>query len=207
MKRLVVGCLAPVALSAVGCGEFVRQDRSSVVIVLETLEGAAGATPDDFSGVLHSDVLTVVQRTVDRELVSIPTIFSDLGRVRASLVLKDPGQPGVSNVPSPINQVTFTRYHVNYRRADGRNRPGVDVPFAFDGGATFTVPREGNVEVIFELVRHVAKSEAPLAALRTSDVVITTIAELTFFGHDQAGNAVQAKGNITVAFGNFGDPE
>jgi hypothetical protein len=207
IKWLVVGCLAPATLSTLGCGEFIRQDRSSVVVVLEAIEAASGAKPNDFSGALFSDVVTNVTRTVDRELVTVPTIFSDLGRVRASLVLKDPGQPGVSNIPSPINQVTFTRYHVDYVRADGRNRPGVDVPFAFDGGLTFSVPKEGNSEAVFELVRHVAKTEAPLGTLRNSDVVITTIAEITFFGHDQAGNAIRATGSITVAFGNFGDPE
>ena len=33
-----------------------------------------------------------------------------------------------------INAVTLTRYHVDYRRTDGRNTPGVDVPYSFDGG-------------------------------------------------------------------------
>jgi hypothetical protein len=207
MKRLAVGCLAPMALWTAGCGEFISQDRSGVVVMVESLQGASGAQPDDFGGTVGSDVITVVKRTINGQQVDIPTVFNDLGRVTLSLVLKDPGQPGVSNVPSPINQVTFTRYHVEYRRADGRNRPGVDVPYPFDGAATFSVPKEGSVTASFELVRVVAKEEAPLAALRSSDVFLTTLAEVTFFGHDQAGNAVTAKGSLSVTFGNWGDPQ
>ena len=54
--------------------------------------------------------------------------------------------------------------HIEYVRADGRNVPGVDVPYAFDGGATATITPQ-SVDVIFELVRHSAKLEAPLMAL------------------------------------------
>ena len=28
----------------------------------------------------------------------------------------------------------MTRYRVEFRRTDGRNTPGVDVPYGFDGG-------------------------------------------------------------------------
>ena len=36
---------------------------------------------------------------------------------------------------------------------------------------------------------------------------ITTIAAVTFYGKDHAGNDVQAVGQIGVTFGNFGDPD
>jgi hypothetical protein len=35
--------------------------------------------------------------------------------------------------------------------------------------------------------------------------IITTIAEVTFWGRDQNGNEVTVSGNITVNFGDFGD--
>ena len=57
----------------------------------------------------------------------------------------------------------------------------------------------------FEFVRHTAKLEAPLAALATNGVIISTVADVTFFGRDQAGNDVSATGSIGVQFGNFGD--
>jgi hypothetical protein len=36
-------------------------------------------------------------------------------------------------------------------------------------------------------------------------VIITTIAEITFYGRDQVGHEVSATGRITVEFGNFAD--
>jgi hypothetical protein len=94
---------------------------------------------------------------------------------------------------------------VSYRRSDGRNVQGVDVPYAFDSAVTFTIGSSGGTGV-FELVRHVAKFEAPLAALNSSSVIITTIADVTFYGKDQAGNDVAVTGSIQVSFGDFADP-
>ncbi|MGH9201307.1 MAG: hypothetical protein ACRD2A_08735, partial [Vicinamibacterales bacterium] len=94
-----------------------------------------------------------------------------------------------------------------YRRADNHNTPGVDVPYDFDGAATFTVPTEGTVTVGFDLVRTVAKAEPPLRTLVQQFTTITTIATVTFYGQDQAGNTVSATGKIGITFGDFGDPE
>jgi hypothetical protein len=152
-------------------------------------------------------VVTDVERTAaDGTKGRVPTIFSDSAEVVMSLILRDPGQPGIASAPSAINQVTFSRYRVTYRRSDGRNTAGVDVPYPFDGAATFTVPAEGTVSAGFEIVRHVAKEEAPLRALASSGVIISTISEVTFYGRDQAGNDVQATAAILIDFGNFGDP-
>ena len=204
-----IGAAGPVlllALATAGCGDVVRQGRSPSQVVVMSLTAASGAEPEELGGTLHSDVLTIVERTVGGAQQSIPTVFSDNGEVTLGLLLKDPGQPGLATSPSAINQVTMTRYRVTYQRSDGRNTPGVDVPYPFDGAATFTVPSAGTVEAGFEIVRHVAKQEAPLRALRTSGNIISTIAEVTFYGRDQAGNEVQASGSILIEFGNFGDP-
>lgn len=190
-----------------GCGKAAQQGRSPSQLVIQALEGASGADPDELSAVVHSDVETIVTRSIDGEDVSFPTIFSDPGQVTMSLVLKDQGVPGITAAPSALNAVTITRYRVAYRRADGRNTPGVDVPFAFEGAITFTVPGEGDVSAGFELVRHAAKKETPLLPLVTSGNIITTIADITFFGRDLAGNDVQATGSMQVDFGNFADPE
>ncbi len=42
---------------------------------------------------------------------------------------------------------------------------------------------------------------------RNSLLVISTIAEITFYGHDQTGREVITTGRISVHFANFGDPE
>jgi len=195
------------AIAVAGCGDYVREGRSPVQVVINQLEGASGAEPGKFSNTMISDVITLVKRTINDEEVRIPTTFGDLGRATMTLNLKNPGSTTDPASPSAINQVTFTRYRVLYRRSDGRNTPGVDVPFPFDGGATFTVPATGSATVGFEIVRNEAKYEAPLQALQNSRVVISMITEVTFYGRDQAGNDVQATGSILIDFGDFGDPE
>ena len=102
--------------------------------------------------------------------------------------------------------MTINRYRVEYRRTDGRNVQGVDVPFAFDSGVTFTIPAGGLVKAGFQIVRHSAKEEAPLKALRANGSIISTIATVTFYGQDQAGNEISAAGNIGIDFGDFADP-
>jgi hypothetical protein len=195
------------AAASAGCGNMAQQGRSPVQLVILSLQGASGAEPDELSTVVHSDVETIVTNTIDGEEVRTPTIFSDPGQVTMRIVLKDQGVPGIGAEPSALNAVTITSYRVVYRRADGRITPGVDVPFAFDGAATFTVPSDGDVSAGFELVRHVAKKETPLLPLVTNGHLVTTIADVTFYGRDLAGNDVQATGKIQIDFGNFGDPD
>jgi hypothetical protein len=194
------------AISA-ACGDVVRQGRGPVQLVIQSLEAASGADPTEMGGTLNSDVVTLVEQTVNGQQTDVPTTFNDVAEVTMALILKDPGQPGAPAAPSSINQVTITRYRVVYRRTDGRNTPGVDVPFPFDSGVTFTVPAEGTVTAGFQIVRHTAKHEAPLAALAFNPDIISTIAEVTFFGRDQAGNDISAAGSIGIDFGNFGDPD
>ena len=202
-----LGVALLLALAGVGCGNLATQGRSPVQLVITSLQAASGATPDEFGGTLQSDVITIVTQTIGGEELRVPTIFNDAAEVSMSLILKDPGQPGAPSAPTALNQVTITRYRVIYRRTDGRNTAGIDVPHPFDSAVTFTVPAEGSVTAGFQLVRHTAKQESPLRQLSTNPDVISTIAEVTFFGTDLAGNAVSATGNIGIDFGNFGDPE
>ena len=99
----------------------------------------------------------------------------------------------------------MNRYRVTYIRADGRTTPGVDVPHPFDGAFTVTVPASGTASAVFTLVRLQAKLEAPLAALAANLNTISTIAEVTFWGHDQTGREVSATGRIGINFANWAD--
>ena len=83
----------------------------------------------------------------------------------------------------------------------------VYVPFPFDGAVTGTVQIGTQLTLGFEIVRHAAKAEAPLVFLVSSAGVITTIADVTFYGHDQTGREVSVTGTISVNFANWGDPE
>ena len=128
VKLLLV--VALVALSS-ACGEFTREGRSPVVLVVDRL------SVDDDAGTLLSDVVTE------------GSIINDMAEAELRIVLKDPGAPGVSSNPSALNAVTVTRYHVEYRRTDGRNVQGTDVPYAFDSGTTVTLG-----SMLTALVRH-----------------------------------------------------
>jgi hypothetical protein len=198
VKRLarLMAVLALTALSA-SCGDLTRQGTGSSYLIIGALEGASGADPGTFGGTLNSDVITIVDDS--------PTIFNDLGRVTLRLAMKDPGGAEVPTTPTSANFITINRYRVRYIRSDGRNTPGVDVPYGFDGAFTATV--SGETTVGFELVRHIAKEEAPLQALaRNRAVIISTITEVTFYGHDQTGREVSVTGQLLVSFGDFGDP-
>lgn len=192
-----LGLLA-LALTAASCGSAVRQGAGTSFLIVNRLEAASGAEPDKLNGTLYSDVLTVVD--------DVATVFSDSGSVTFSLGLKDPGPGGAPLSPTQNQFITVDRYRVRYIRTDGRNTPGVDLPHGFDGAFTLTVG-EGTHEGVFEIVRHIAKKEAPLRTLVDAGVIISTIAEVTFFGRDQTGREVTASSRISIDFGNFGDPK
>ena len=203
IRRGTVPALCLVALGATGCGDYVREGRGPVNAVVAKLQAAPGVSPADVAGTLSSDVITYVKKTIDSQEVQVPTIFNDLGSATILVDLKDP----TLTEPTTVNQVTFTRYRVEYVRADGRNHPGIDVPYSFDSAVTVTSAPGSPAAVDFELVRHTAKSEAPLVALANNLQFITTIARVTFYGKDHAGNDVTAVGQMGITFGNFGDPD
>ena len=150
-----------------GCSETVRTGQASSYLVLQRLEGASGAeSGSPFQSVLRSDVQTK------------GTIFEDNGRVALSIAMKDVTNP---TGPSANNAITLNRYRVEYRRTDGRNTPGEDVPYAFDGAMGVTVSDQ-STSVIFTLVRAQAKLEKPLVTLKGNNgaLVISTIADVTF---------------------------
>ena len=183
------------------CGDAVRTGRSSVFLVIDSLQSAQGSKPASLGGTLTSDVLTSVTTPAPCTAAApCPTVFNDVGQVVLRLSAKD-----ISVAPTTNNQVTVSRYHVTYRRADGRNTAGVEVPFPFDGAVTATVPATGTVSIGFELVRVVAKKEAPLVQLVSNLDYITNIADVTFYGRDQVGNDIDAAGSISIVFGNYGD--
>ncbi len=186
------------------CGTQSREGRSSSFLVIDNLAAAPGESTT-WGNVLHSDVMTKCG------------IYQDNGQVTLRFSMKDPTSPtGVTT----NNEITVTSYHVQYIRADGRNTPGVDVPYPFDGAITGTVKTGVSVQFGFTLVRAQAKIEAPLNALAfqynpscvivgpaAGGLIISTIAEVTFYGRDQAGNQVSVKGTIEVDFADWADPE
>jgi hypothetical protein len=179
---------ATVLMASAGCGsEMLRTGRAPVYLIVSSLQAG---TP--LSAVLRSDVLTTA------------AVFDDLATASIRVEQKNTTLTGST---STLNTVTITRYHVEYRRADGRNTPGVDVPYGFDGGTSVSIDPNNSENVIFQIVRHQGKLEPPLKNLASlgGQVVISTIAEITFYGHDQNGNEVSVVGRMDVVFGDFPD--
>jgi hypothetical protein len=176
-----------------GCTSTQLQGQSSSYLIVQSISAARGDTPDEDFPVLDSDVSTN------------GTIFADIANINLTLGMKDPGSTQNPSTPTSANYITVTRYHVKYIRSDGRNVQGVDVPYEFDAGSTATVVGTGT-EMTITLVRVQAKLEAPLKSLvgQGGQVAITTTAEITLYGKDQAGRDVSVKGTITVNFADFG---
>jgi hypothetical protein len=197
--------LSVVALAGASCGDVARSGRAPVQLVIDVLEGASGATPDEYSTTTLSDVQTLVEQQINGQTVRVPTIFNDLGRATFRMTFKN---PAVVTGPSTLHEITLTRYRVSFSRSDGRNTPGVDVPYGFDGAFTSTIPAGGTATVSFDLVRHQLKVEPPLRNLVNGGGprFISTIAEITFWGRDQTGNEVMAVGMLNVNFGDWADP-
>jgi hypothetical protein len=192
--------IAAVAAAATSCGDVVREGRAPVFLVIDLLQGESSPSTTLTSNVA-SDVITLVTTGgVCTTTNPCPTYYSDPGQVVLRLASKD-----ISLAPTSNNEVTITRVHVAYRRTDGRNVQGVDVPYAFDGATTGTVPATGSLSLGFMLVRNDAKIESPLVQLQRTGIIITTIADVTFYGRDRVGNDVSVTGSIQVDFGNFGD--
>ena len=192
-RRTLVLALAAGVTGSASC--TMRQGEGNSFLIISSLRAVSGATAEEVGNNLQSDVVTK------------GSPIEDEGVVAFTLGLKDSAvAPGTA---SPASFITVNRFRVTYFRADGRNTPGVDVPFPFDGAFTATVTGGGLIEANFSLVRLQAKLEAPLLALRNQGGagIISTIAEVTFFGEDQTGRAVSATGRISIDFADFADPE
>ena len=179
-RALLPGMVA-VAVSVSDCTTPQRAGTSSSYLIVDALLGASGAEAAKLSTVLNSDVATN------------GGVLQDPGEITLRLALRDPGSTNSPSAPSSLNYITLSRYHVRYVRSDGRNTPGVDVPYAFDSGLGVTVG-ETSVKAAITLVRIQAKLEAPLKALvgHGGALAISTIAEVTFYGTDQTGREVSA---------------
>jgi hypothetical protein len=189
---------AACVISMAGCGsELLRTGRSPVYLVVDRIEATPqGGSPQAF---LVSDV-----RLDDG------SVFNDNALVTLRSVPKNPDATATA-----INGVTLTRYHVEFRRTDGRNTPGIDVPYPFDGGLSLTIASGSTGQAVFEIVRHQAKLEPPLKNLDGFSATgerslsglgfLSTIAEITIYGRDQNGNEVLAAARLDVHFGDFAD--
>jgi hypothetical protein len=192
-RRAALALAAAAALATGACSDKVLQGKGSSYLVIDQLAAASGAKLETFSTVLQSDVQTK------------GGVLEDLGRVTLHIAMKD-ATVTTGTEPSANNMITVNRYHIDFVRSDGRNTQGVDVPYSVDGAVTGTVTTS-QTDLVFAIVPVQRKLEAPLLALRNlgGAVAIMTIANVTFYGYDQAGNAVAVTGSISVNFADWAD--
>jgi hypothetical protein len=205
MRQLkILSAMIGVAAVSLSCGSVVRNGSSPMFLVVNLLQGQqGGSAPGPLGNPLISSVLTLRTTPAPCSATSpCPTVFNDTGQVVLSLVPKNVGS---TSAPSTNNEVTINRYHVAYTRGDcdPNCKPGVDVPYPFDGAVTGTVQVGSTLTLGFELVRIVAKQEPPLAALASTTTFLNTIADVTFYGQDLVGNTISATGTIQIDFGFF----
>ena len=192
-RRAAMALAVAAALVTAACGDKVLQGKGSSYLVIDQLAAASGAKVETFSTVLQSDVLTK------------GSVLEDLGKVTLHIAMKDV-TVATGTEPSANNVITVNRYHVDFIRSDGRNTQGVDVPYSVDGGVTGTITTS-QTSLVFSIVPVQRKLEAPLVTLRNlgGAIAIMTIANVTFYGYDQAGNAVSVTGSISVNFADWAD--
>jgi hypothetical protein len=199
MKRLSLIAIAGAGLAAVvGCtASHATQDNSPVILRIVSVNGEVP---------LLSDI-------------------SDAGLVTANVV-----EVAVANraknlqVTTPqVNMAVFMQsYEVVYTRSDGRNVPGVDVPFAISGPLTGVVDVADSGQTLalgIEVVRIQQKLEPPLRNLRAptpgspgttpntpggTAIVLTVVAEITVYGETTVGQVVSDSARLQIDFADFG---
>ncbi len=191
-KHILMGlALLAASIFLPACNPLEDESRSNSILLVENITGKDMSGTD--SGFLQSDVVKKDN-----------TIAADTAKATLSAKFMDPA-PILGT--SQYSDIVLTRYVVSFSRTDGRNRPGADVPFPFEGSLTTLVRVDSTTSVDFVIVREAAKLEAPLINLRDSAYgdILNMTAKIDFYGHDLADKAVKATGYLTVYFANYND--
>ena len=190
MKILV---LIIAALFLASCVAKENDSTSGSFLIINSLtgndlEGAAGSTT------VFSDVLT------DGSIINDNAVAN----VNAQIY-----NPAKTADISYFNNVVVDQIDVEFKRTDGRNVEGVDVPYRFTQPMNMLVVVDTPLEIPFVLIRHVAKLEAPLLALRevpSQSFVLQLVAKVTLNGKDLGGHRVApVTGYLSVWCANFAD--
>jgi hypothetical protein len=190
---LIIVVLAMTACNT-GCNALENQSTSAAMLQIISLTGNDLAG-EPGSTTVFSDVLT-----------SKGSIFNDNGVAELKAV---PLDPDIAVDLTPYMEVLVDQIDVEFKRTDGRNVEGVDVPYRFTQPISVLVPFAVSTEIPFILIRHVAKMEAPLLALSVpvnQGKVLQLVAIITVHGKDKGGHRVApVTGYISVWCSNFAD--
>lgn len=195
--KLKVLLLIIAALALVSCVAKENDSTSASFLVINSLtgndlEGNAGSTT------VFSDVVS-----------STGSIINDSGVVSVSALTYNPLEDSVEHDITYYMNVVVDQIDIEFMRTDGRNVEGVDVPYRFTQPVNMLVPVDEMMDIPFVLIRHVAKLEAPLFALReitSQGVVLQLVAKVTLHGKDLGGHRVApVSGLVSVWCANFAD--
>lgn len=186
--RTTLAVLVLAGLSLSGC-----TPEPKTILVVESI--SAIDSKGDAVGDLFSDVCTGSPYSC--------TVVNDNALVTMSARAENP----YTDV-STFGDIVIDRYRVTYVRADGRNTPGTDVPYSFDGAINFRVPVGVPAGQPFMVVRQQAKLEPPLRDLARGggSLLISVIAQIDFYGRNiVTDRAVSARASLNITFADFGD--
>jgi hypothetical protein len=179
--------------------------RTGSLLVVNSVTGFAGGENGEEGTPLLSDTCdNSSSEPQDPDLCSVANDNAELEFGNQFLQI-GPGA-GLGG-PTFLNDIVVNRYRVDYIRPNGRNTPGVDVPFGIDGTMNMRVPSNGTAAVSIVVVRHQAKKEPPLSNLdiEQGEEVLTANAQMQFFGQDLAGRTASALGFLEIHFANYGE--
>ena len=197
--KTVVLSLSAVAMILACTAETTKQDSTNTFVTVVSMQGLAGGVGGAADDELNSDVCG------GTAFITGCSVAEDQCTVTMAAQPKN-GIPTLG--PSYLNNIVFNRYRVTYIRADGRNVAGLDVPYPFDGGMQLLVTADATTSsASFVIVRVQAKLEPPLRNLAGDGGanVISAVAEVDFYGTDNAGRNITARGYLNVHFADWAD--
>ena len=182
MKVKIFGLII-LALAMASCNALENKSTSASMLEIVSITDPDGKLPV-FSSVSYS--------------------INDNGLVEVNALPLDPLL--VTTSTTPYFDVLIDQIDVAFKRTDGRNVEGVDVPYSFTQPMSMQVAINGKASIPFILIRHVAKLEAPLLALHETPnqaKILQLVAVVTIHGKDTGGHRVApVTGNVSIWCGN-----
>ncbi|MGB8953666.1 MAG: hypothetical protein WCC06_13510 [Candidatus Aminicenantales bacterium] len=193
----MITAVLAVSLFLAACNPLENTSRSNTLLIVEKIMGKD--SQGNSVNYLQSDVAIYDVAT------QTYSVQADSAKATLSAKLIDPTPTALA---SQYNDLIINRYVVTFTRSDGKNAPGTDVPYSFEGSLSVLLEAGGTAQdVSFIIVREAAKQEAPLVNLINAypgDVLQVT-AQIDFYGKDMTNHVVKATGYLTIFFANYAD--
>jgi hypothetical protein len=193
---LKILAVCPWLFLLVACNPLENDTKALSLVVIESLTGTD--TAGNEGNFVQSDV-----QKIDKD-TGTAYVVADIGKATLSARLIDPAPKyGTSSYAD----IQLTRYVVTYTRSDGKNTPGIDVPYPIEGNLSALIKVDVQSSIIFVVVKEVAKLEPPLLSLvqNRAEGVLNVTAKVDLYGHDMLNNNVKTTGYLSIFFANYFD--